>query len=241
MEIPADCPKRASKSLKSVVLRLGGFHIEMIFLGLLAKIMSGSGLQQVLEVVYAPNTVGHMLAGRAMARAFRGHMLVDSSLNAIITARAFNVSPPEPQAVIMDEVLSGGDDAPQPDSHQCEIDEAQRALREFGQIPVDLQQAFEQVNALIQGEEPSLPREVLDRIERQLEEEERKMGGNRTAQLWLQYMDMVYFLKRFVTAERTGIWHLHLRTPREMLPFLAIAAAGHSLYTRSIYIYLLQT
>ena len=82
--------------LKSVVLRLGGFDIEMSFLGCIGKIMSDSGLQRVLEVVYAPNTVGHTLAGRAMARAFRGHMLVESALNAIITARAFTVSPPEP-------------------------------------------------------------------------------------------------------------------------------------------------
>ena len=224
--------------LKSVVLRLGGFHVEMSFLGCIGKIMSGSGLQQVLEVVYAPNTVVHMLAGRAMARAFRGHMFVDSALNAIITARAFNVSLPEPQAVIIDEVLSRGDDAPQADSQQCETDEAQRALREFSQIPGDLQQALQQSDALIQGEEPSLPRKVLDRIERQLEEEKRKMDGHRTAQLWLQYMDMVDILRRFVRAERTGNWHLHLRTLREMLSFLA--AAGHNLYTKSIYIYLLQ-
>ena len=224
--------------LKSVVLRLGGFHIEMSFLGCIGKIMSGSGLQQVLEVVYAPNTVGHMLAGRAMARAFRGHKLVDSALNAIITARAFNVSLPEPQAVIIDEALSGGDDSPQADSQQCETDEAQRALREFGQIPGDLQQALQQFDALLQGKELSLPREVLDRIERQLEEEKRKMDGHRTAQLWLQYMDMVDILRRFARAERTGNWHLHLRTLREMLPFLA--AAGHNLYTKSIYIYLLQ-
>ena len=64
------------------------------------------------------------------------------------------------------------------------------------------------------------------------------MDGHRTAQLWLQYMDMVDILRRFVRAERTGNWHLHLRTLREMLPFLT--AAGHNLYTKSIYIYLLQ-
>ena len=64
------------------------------------------------------------------------------------------------------------------------------------------------------------------------------MDGHRTAQLWLQYMDMVDILRRFARAERTGNWHLHLRTLREMLPFLA--AAGHNLYTKSIYIYLLQ-
>ena len=140
--------------------------------------------------------------------------------------------------IIIGEVLSGGDDAPQADSQQCETDEAQRALHEFGQIPGDLQQALQQFDAVIQGEEPSLPREVLGRIERQLEEEKMKTDGHRTAQLWLQYMDMVDILKRFVRAERIGNWHLHLRTPREMLPFLA--AAGHSLYTKSIYIYLLQ-
>ena len=47
-----------SSDLKSVVLRLGGLHIEMSFLGCIRHVMAGSGLKEVLELVYATNAVG---------------------------------------------------------------------------------------------------------------------------------------------------------------------------------------
>ena len=57
--------------------------------------MSGSGIEELLECVYASNTVGHMLSGKAVQRAFRGHLLVENALNAILTADAFNLSLPK--------------------------------------------------------------------------------------------------------------------------------------------------
>jgi len=62
------------------LLRLGGFHTQMSLLGCIGYVMSGSGLEQLLEVVYAPNTVVHMLSGKALSRAVRGHLLVDSGI-----------------------------------------------------------------------------------------------------------------------------------------------------------------
>ena len=70
--------------LKSIVLRLGGLHIEMSFLGCIGHVMVGSGLQDVLELVYAKNAVGHILSGKAIARAIRGHFLDDAALNALL-------------------------------------------------------------------------------------------------------------------------------------------------------------
>ena len=81
--------------LRSIILRLGGFHAEMSFLGCIGSIMSGSGIEELLECVYASNTVGHMLSGKAVQRAFRGHLLVKNALNAILTADAFNLSLPK--------------------------------------------------------------------------------------------------------------------------------------------------
>ena len=51
--------------------------------------MSGSGLHELLEVVYSPST--YLLSGKAVARALRDH-LVDAALNAIIMAKTFNIS-----------------------------------------------------------------------------------------------------------------------------------------------------
>ena len=53
--------------------------------------MSGSGLQEVLEVEYTPNTVTHIFSGKAVARAVRGHLLVNSALHAMVAAETFNM------------------------------------------------------------------------------------------------------------------------------------------------------
>jgi len=54
--------------------------------------------------------------------------------------------------------------------------------------------------------------------------------------LWVQYMEMVDILQRFLKAEQTGNLTLHLQSIREMLPYLA--ASGHTFYAKSAYIYL---
>jgi hypothetical protein len=49
-------------------------------------------------------------------------------------------------------------------------------------------------------------------------------------------MEMVAILRRFIKAERTGNWNLHLQAVHDMLPFFA--AAGHNFFAKSAYIYL---
>ena len=41
----------------------------------------------VLQTVYGENTVKHMLTGKAISRAIRGHILVESALNQILLKR----------------------------------------------------------------------------------------------------------------------------------------------------------
>ena len=45
--------------LSKLVLRLGGFHTEMSFLGCIGHLMASSGLQELLEMIYASNAVVH--------------------------------------------------------------------------------------------------------------------------------------------------------------------------------------
>jgi len=66
----------------SIVQRVEGFHTEMSFLVCTRRLAAGSGLQQLLEVVFARNSVTHMLTGKTIARAVRGHFLADAVLNA---------------------------------------------------------------------------------------------------------------------------------------------------------------
>ncbi len=55
--------------------------------------MAGSGLKELLEIVYASNAVTHILSGKAVQRALRGLLLVDSALNTMLVSKEFNVKP----------------------------------------------------------------------------------------------------------------------------------------------------
>ena len=57
--------------------------------------MAGSGLQEVLELIYADNAVVHMMTGKAIARAVRGHLIVNAALNTLVLAKTFDVPLPE--------------------------------------------------------------------------------------------------------------------------------------------------
>ena len=56
----------------------------MSFLGCIGHLMASSGLQELLEMIYASNVVVHMLTGKAIARAVRGHFIIDVAFNALI-------------------------------------------------------------------------------------------------------------------------------------------------------------
>ena len=43
--------------------------------------MEGTGLKNILETVYGENAVVHMMTGKAVQRALRGHLLVDKCLH----------------------------------------------------------------------------------------------------------------------------------------------------------------
>ena len=47
-------------------------------------------------------------------------------------------------------------------------------------------------------------------LHQKVNEEKQKLTTNRTAALWLQYMDIVSILQTFIRAERTGNWQQHL-------------------------------
>lgn len=70
--------------LENVIVRLGGFHLLMSFLGCIGYIMAGSGLKEVLSLIYAPVSVEKMLSGHAYCRAIRGHLLTQLALGQII-------------------------------------------------------------------------------------------------------------------------------------------------------------
>ena len=61
----------------------------MSFLGSMGASMQGSGLEEVFEAIYAKNTIPHMMSGKAISRAIRGHLIVDYALNTMLIAKAY--------------------------------------------------------------------------------------------------------------------------------------------------------
>ena len=206
-----------SSDLKSVVLRLGGLHIEMSFLGCIGHVMSGSGLKEVLELVYATNAVGHMLSGKALARAVRGHFLVDSVLNALLVNITFGS--PLPATIELDTETGVNLADKEGELNASDVQAADQDLKKVEELYKELVKDTTKAKQVGSTE-------VLLKVAEKLESKRVSMHNQRTATMWIQYMNMVDTLRTFIKAERTGNWNLHLQTVREML--LYFAAAGQN-------------
>ena len=57
-----------------------------------------------------------------------------------------------------------------------------------------------------------------------------------TGHCWLVYVEMVMILKRYIHAERAGLWKQHLTEVENMLPFMV--SAHHTRYMSCIPLYL---
>ena len=69
------------------MLRLGGFHQLMSFLGTIGFVMQASGLEAIFQLIYADNTVQSMLDGKQISRALRAHILLYGALHDLILSK----------------------------------------------------------------------------------------------------------------------------------------------------------
>lgn len=76
--------------LSSVIVRLGGFHLVMSYMGAIGYLMEGSGIEELWEQVYATNTIGSLLSGHSFARAFRAHVLTLLVLVTVLFEKLIN-------------------------------------------------------------------------------------------------------------------------------------------------------
>ncbi len=74
-EIITDAPE--GSHLKTIVLMLGCCHTLMNLSGAIGtfNLTNGTGLTDINEVVYGQNVVHHMMTGKSVQNAFRGHLL----------------------------------------------------------------------------------------------------------------------------------------------------------------------
>ena len=70
------------------MVRLGGFHLLMSFLGSIGQIMTGSGLEELWQRVYAKGSVVHMLTGHFFSRAVPAHILTLLALISVLLEKS---------------------------------------------------------------------------------------------------------------------------------------------------------
>ena len=74
----------SDEQLKQTTLLLGSFHSLINLLGAIGTIMEGSGIENVLAQIYDESTVKHMMSGKVVSRALRGHFIVGYVLSALL-------------------------------------------------------------------------------------------------------------------------------------------------------------
>ncbi|RUM44710.1 MAG: hypothetical protein DSY80_04105 [Desulfocapsa sp.] len=131
-----------------------------------------------------------MLTGKAVSRAVRGHLLVDAALNTILVANAYNVPVPTNDTTNDTEEIVSADP---------EID----VVGTQDTATTDLTIATELFEGAVSSTiyvEDVCSADVLARIQSKLNEEKKSINM-RTAILWVQYLNMVDILRRFLKAE----------------------------------------
>lgn len=66
------------------MLLLGSFYTTKNLLGAIGCLMGGSGLAEVLEEIYADQTVPHIMCGKAYSRAVKAHLRVEVSTTLLL-------------------------------------------------------------------------------------------------------------------------------------------------------------
>ena len=188
--------------------------------------MQSSGLFEILENIYSSNTIQHMMTGKAVSRAVRGHLIVDCALNIIMLSNMIDIP-----------ILHENDDntSSRNGSEESNVDQNKLSMKTKFETVIGLYKGIIEDKATT---DDILNDEHLTEISQFIRNEIDSLSKYPTAKLWIQYMDMINIMKMFIKAERTGDWQLYLYSLEKMLPFFA--ASGHNLYLKSVYCHLQQ-
>ena len=118
-----------------------------------------------------------------------GHLIIDAALNILVLAQTFNVPVPgcpNGENEEAEEVW----DMPELFEHSTDLDEA-------GVLYEKLRQGLVSADQVCCSN-------AITRIGATLQVRKESIKSSRTAMLWIQYMDMVDTICKFIWAERTG-------------------------------------
>ena len=80
--------------------------MEMSFLGSIGHLMAGSGIKELVEMIYAPKAVEQIMSGKAISRAVRAHLLLDAVLNGLLLSKSMDIPLPCAAGVEQDDAES---------------------------------------------------------------------------------------------------------------------------------------
>ena len=228
--------------------RLGGFHTIMSFLGSIGKMMAGTGLSDLLETIYGENAVKHMMTGKAVSRALRGHFLIES----VLTKKILKILLPDAWVAEPTEadLERGNEDKERQDAwigESMEVDlvggnnnEERQLIETKREVTKETEEIEELLASFIDGEvtiDDVSGSEAVQNLEICLQRcKDYLSSKSRTSKLWIQYLEYISILKLFIYAERTGNWNLHLLANSQMLNLFS--ATGHWNYAKSSRLYL---
>lgn len=187
-------PSNDPHNVRSVIPRLGGFHLLMSFLGSIGNIMAGSGLKEVFCTIYAELSADKALTGHAFSRSIRGHLLVQAALATILLKRTLLT---DREKIYLEARLE-----------QVGVDNQENILND--PMIHDIKAKFLR---------------TIDQLE----------ANGPTCQLWIQYFQLISLVQKYIHAERSGNFQLHLNAVISMIPFFF--ASGHHLYAKACLLY----
>ncbi|KXJ20012.1 hypothetical protein AC249_AIPGENE15286 [Exaiptasia diaphana] len=181
------------EDLKSIVIRLGGFHIALNYLALIGKKYADSGLEDILveSGVYAAGTTTSLLQGKSYNRGIRAHKLVMEALFRMLW-KAFVAW------------LSSQTKSQFPSSEMSsKLQQCRHAFKgaNFNQR-WDVLVKFMKRNMTLFFSFVSEAK-----------------AKSKVFCFWMEYISVVLLLLQFVKAERIGDWQLHLSSTAPMVPY----------------------
>lgn len=197
-----------------LIIRLGGFHIALNFLGCIGNLYMGSGLEEwVVEGdVYGPNTLAKILAGKQYNRGVRACKLIAEALYRKKWQAFWQWAMKERKVT------------------KTQMDDIAKELKDFESV-------FEEHKQDIDLESLSGVQEKLSTLGIVMSQFTNEMKGKcRTFAFWNNLLDMVLLLLQYIRAERMSNWQLHLDCVTQMIPYFIMA--GHTNYFRWATVYI---
>ena len=167
--------------------------MEMSFICSIDHLMAGSGINELFEMIYAQKAVEQIMSRKAISRAVRAHLLLDAVLNGLLLSKSMDV--PLPCAAGVQQ-----DDAESSDKTPCSKLRSETA-----------ESLYDEVMAMTKDAEEVANDEAIARIQAIRDGHVETLATDPTASLWIQYLDMIRILRKFIRVERLGNLKLYRR------------------------------